>query len=121
MRITPCFIDSAIVESRCDHRLRRYLMVRDATLKLPNREAITANVVITGIDCDHFGPLLRAGQTISADVIEEDGCYFLTDPLRRQHADDRAYARQQALETERARVADARELAGLMIGRALRG
>lgn len=121
MRTMPCFIDSAIVETRCDQRLRRYLLLRDATLMLPGAsEAINANVVVTGIDCDHFGPLLRRGDTIEADVVVEDGCYFLVDRRPSQHADDRAYARQAAIDAARALAEDAMSLAQAALRRAVR-
>jgi hypothetical protein len=121
MRTRHCCIDTAIVETRCDQQLRRYLMLRDATLYLGRgTEAFTANVVVTGIDCDHFGPLLRAGKVLEADVEIEDGCYRLIDLNRADHARQRAHAHDRALDDDRRRVALAGHQATAAIHRAQR-
>lgn len=121
MRIQHCCIDTAVVETRCDQQLRRYLLLRDATLFLGRgTRPVSVNVVVTGIDCDHFGPLLRSGQVVEADVEIADGCYRLVDVRRRQHACEREDARRAALRTDRDRVAAARMQADEAIHRAQR-
>jgi len=121
MRTQHCCIDTSVVETRCDQQLRRYLVLRDATLFLGGHtRAITANVVVTGVDCDHFGPLLRSGEVVEADVEIADGCYRLVDVRRRQHADERETAQRRAVRAERDRIAEARALTVAVLGRALR-
>jgi len=121
MRIQHCCIDTSVVETRCDQQLRRYLLLRDATLFLGRgTRPVTVNVVVTGLDCDHFGPLLRAGRVVEADVEIADGCYRLVDVRRRQHVDEREDARRAAVRVARDRVAAARAQADEAIHRAQR-
>lgn len=121
MRTQHCCIDTAVVETRCDQQLRRYLLLRDATLFLGRgTRPVTVNVVVTGVDCDHFGPLLRAGKVVEADVEIADGCYRLVDVRRRQHADEREHARRASLRADRDRIAAARLQADEVIHRAQR-
>jgi len=121
MRIQHCCIDASVVETRCDQQLRRYLLLRDATLFLGRgTRPVTVNVVVTGLDCDHFGPLLRAGRVVEADVEIADGCYRLVDVRRRQHVDEREDARRAAVRVARDRVAAARAQANEAICRAQR-
>lgn len=121
MRIQHCCIDTSVIETRCDQQLRRYLVLRDATLFLGRGTLpMNVNVVVTGIDCDHFGPLLRTGQVLEADIEIADGCYRLVDVRRRQHADERQDARRAAIRADRDRIAAARAQADEAIRRAQR-
>ncbi|MFZ3481981.1 hypothetical protein [Sphingomonas sp. 3-13AW] len=121
MRLQRCCIDAPVVEQRCDQQLRRYLDLRQATLYLGKGTVpFRADVIVTGIDCDHFGPLLRAGDIVEADVEIADDRYRLVDRHRRQHAEDRAYASQQAQDAEQAQADEAHTLAVDLIWRAQR-
>lgn len=119
MRIQHCCIDATQVEARCDQQLRRYLLLRDATLYLgANSREIVANVVVTGVDCDYFGPALRAGRIVEADVEIAEGCYRLVDLDRTRHAMQRAIHQDRLEDAARRDRADARRLASSVLRRA---